>query len=160
MTDFNVSKNHVRHMCAAGIVLCVGIASAQNVPNFSGTWEPLRSSDPTATMAVQTVRQTETTLTIGHDSAMGGHKFIYKLDGSENRSTLMNIESTAKVSVASDTITITRVDQYPDGRVRDTTQVWSLDAAGNLVIEGTDGTRGETPINRKLVYKKRVLSKD
>jgi hypothetical protein len=111
-------------------------------------------------MAVQTIRQTPTTLTIGHDSGMGGHNFVYKLDGSENRSTLMNIESTARVSVDADKLTINRVDEYPDGRIRETTQVWTLDSEGNLVIEGIDVTRGETPIARKLVYKKRVLLKN
>ena len=91
---------------------------------------------------------------------MGGHRFVYKLDGSENHSTLMNIASTARVSVDADKLTINRVDKYPDGRIRETTQVWTLDTEGHLVIEGTDGMRGETPIARKLVYKKRVLLKN
>ena len=143
-----------------GVVLCAQLLSAQTPPNFSGTWEPVRSSDPVGTMAVQTIRQTATTLTIGHDSGMGGHKFVYRLDGSENYSTLMNIESRARVSLDTDKLTINRVDEYPDGRIRETTQVWSLDSDGNLVIDGTDRTRGETPIARKLVYRKRVLLKN
>jgi hypothetical protein len=99
-------------------------------------------------------------LTVGHDSSMAGHEFVYKLDGSENHSTLMNIESTATVSVDGNKLTINRVDAYPDGRIGENRQVWSLDPKGNLVIEATDGTRGETPITRKLVYKKRLLSKN
>ena len=49
----------------------------------------------------------------------------------------------ANVSVKGDTLTIARVDKYPDGRIRENTQVWSLNAEGNLVIEATDGLRSE-----------------
>ena len=69
-------------------------------------------------------------LTYGHASSGGGHKFVYKLDGSENHSTLMNIRSVARVSVDGDKLTISRVDTYPDGRVRENTQVWSINATG------------------------------
>ena len=162
MIDLHSSNDWVRSLrLAAGIALCAASVSAQTgLPNFSGTWEPISVSDPLATAAVQTVRQTETVLTVGHDSSMAGHKFVYKLDGSENHSTLMNIESTARVSVDGNKLTINRVDAYPDGRIRENRQVWSLDPKGNLVIEATDGTRGETTITRKLVYKKRLLSKN
>ena len=161
MVDVHRIKTRAgRGLALAGMALCAELLSGQTPPNFSGTWEPLRSSDPVGSMAVQTIRQTTTTLTIGHDSGMGGHRFVYKLDGSENHSTLMNIASTARVSVDADKLTINRVDKYPDGRIRETTQVWTLDTEGHLVIEGTDGMRGETPIARKLVYKKRVLLKN
>jgi hypothetical protein len=100
-------------------------------------------------------------LTIGHAASGGGHKFVYRTDGSENPSTLEShlslITSLAKVSVKGDARTIARVDKYPDGRIRENTQVWSLNAAGNLVIESTDRLRGEAPATRTHVYKKLVL---
>ena len=138
------------------ILICVRPAGAQTTPNFSGTWEQVSSSDPTITDQTQTVVQTLTTLTVGHPSPRGGHKFVYKLDGSESRSTLMNIESVAKISVQGDRLTISRIDTYPDGRIRENRQVWSVDPTGNLVIESTDGLKGGVTTTREVVYKKRV----
>ncbi len=138
---------------SVGLALCASIAAAQGKPNFSGTWEPIEAG------SIQTVTHTNDTLTIGHASEGGGHGFTYKTDGSENHSTLMNVKSVAIVSVKGDTLTIARVDNYPDGRVRENTQVWSLNAEGHLVIESKDGLKGEAPTARKTVYKKRVVVK-
>ena len=134
-------------------VLAATLAVAQTGPNFSGTWEPIGSP---SSGTVQTVVHTKDTLTLGHASEHAGHKFVYKTDGSENRSTLMQVESVARVTVTADGLTIARVDKYPDGRIRENRQVWSLDPAGNLVIESTDGLKGEPPTTRKQVYRKRA----
>ena len=146
-----------------GVTLSAGLAAVQTLPNFSGTWEPVSSSDPTAPGTTQTVSHTNGTLTIGHASSGDGHKFVYKTDGSENHSALEShgsqIVSVTMVSAKGDTLTLARVDKYPDGRIRENTQVWSLDSAGNLVIEATDGLRGDAPVTRKNVYKNRVLLK-
>jgi hypothetical protein len=160
MTSLHPSKPRlmVAGVCL-GIAFRAGLAMAQSLPNFSGIWEPITSPGTLGTSVTQTVTHTDTTLTLGHASQGGGHRFVYKLDGSPNHSTLMHVESVATVSVGRDTLTIARVDRYPDGRIRENTQVWSLDAAGNLVIEATDGLRGNTPEKRKTVYKKRTLAK-
>ncbi len=151
---------HFPGLMIAAIALCAGFAGAQTPPDFSGTWEPVELSETAFSAAVQTVSHTATALTYGHASSGGGHKFVYKLDGSENHSTLMNIRSVAKVSVDGDKLTISRVDTYPDGRVRESTQVWSIDATGHLVIDSTDGLKGEKPVARRVVYKKkRILLK-
>jgi len=139
--------------------LWVGVTAAQPRPNFSGTWEPIGVPEATASAQVQTVVHTKDTLTLGHRSEHDGHKFAYKTDGSENRSTLMNVESVATVTVTPDGLTIARVDKYPDGRIRENRQVWTLDPAGNLVIESTDGLKGEPPTTRKQVYKKRAIAR-
>ena len=105
-------------------------------PDFSGTWEPVELSETAFSAAVQTVSHTATALTYGHASSGGGHKFVYKLDGSENHSTLMNIRSVAKVSVDGDKLTISRVDTYrtvASGRAPRSGQsmppaIWSLTA--------------------------------
>ena len=136
---------------AVGLTLCTSITAAQGKPNFSGTWEPIDGGP------VQTVTHANDKLTIGHASEGGGHGFVYKTDGTENHSTLMNIKSVAVVTVNGDTLTIARVDNYPDGRVRENTQQWSLDAEGRLVIESKDGLKGETPATRKTTYKKRGI---
>ena len=139
--------------------LWASVASAQTGPNFSGTWEPVGLPEATASAQVQTVVHTKDTLTLGHRSEHDGHKFAYKTDGSENRSTLMNVESVATVTVTADGLTIARVDKYPDGRIRENRQVWTLDPAGNLVIESTDGLKGEPPTTRKQVYRKRTVAR-
>ena len=136
-----------------GLALGACLAAAQGKPNFSGTWEPIQGG------AVQTVAHTKDTLRIGHESEGGGHAVAYKTDGSENHSTLMNIKSVAIVSIKGDTLTIARVDNYPDGRIRENTQVWSLDAEGHLVIESKDGLKGEVPTTRRTTYRKRALLK-
>ena len=151
---------HYPSLMIAGLALCAGFAGAQTTPDFSGTWEPVELSENAISAAVQTVSHTATTLTYGHASSGGGHKFVYKLDGSENHSTLMNIRSVAKVSLGGDRLTISRIDTYPDGRIRENTQVWSIDVTGHLVIDSTDGLKGEKPVARRFVYKKeRVLLK-
>jgi hypothetical protein len=160
VSDFHGSKNRRRLLgLSFGFCLSPAFAAAQVGPNLSGTWEQISSSDPAITGQEQTVIHTPTTLTVGHPSPRGGHKFVYKLDGTESRSTLMNIESVARVSVERDKLTIARIDTYPDGRIRENTQIWSLDPAGNLVIQSTDGLKGGTSTARKLVYKKRTLTK-
>jgi hypothetical protein len=47
------------------------------------------------------------------------------------------------------TTTVTR-----DGERTDSTATWSLDAAGNLIIESTSGGRTEPPRTTKMTYKK------
>lgn len=157
MTDVDSWKTTRRLIgLTVAILVCARVAGAQPAPNFSGTWDPVKADPPGLGGATQTVIHTDTTLTLGHASAGGGHRFVYKLDGSPNHSTLMNVKSVATASVDRGKLTIARVDHYPDGRIRENRQVWSLDSAGNLVIEGTDGLRGETPTTRKTTYKKRV----
>jgi len=160
------------HACGTRLMtvgLCVGVAlwatvaGAQTVPNFSGTWEPIDSADLTAPGIVQTVTHTNSKLIIGHTSTGSGHGIVYKTDGSANRSTLEShgspIESVATVSIKGGAMTIARIDSYPDGRIRENTQVWSLNPDGNLVIASTDGLKGETPVTRSVVYRKRVISR-
>jgi hypothetical protein len=71
MIDLHSSNDWVRSLrLAAGIALCAASVSAQTgLPNFSGTWEPI-SADPSATAAVQTVRQTD------RDRAHRGPRFL------------------------------------------------------------------------------------
>jgi hypothetical protein len=143
---------------SVGLALCASMALAQNRPDFSGTWEPIGSAGGNSGL-VQTVTHKDGTLTLAHASEGGGHRFVYKTDGSENHSTLMDAKSVATVTVKGDALTMVRVSTYPDGRIRENTQVWSLNAEGHLVIESKDGLRGETPAVRKTVYKKRVILK-
>ena len=142
-----------------GLALGACLAAAQGTPDFSGTWEQIGAAGGNTSGIVQTVVHKDGTLTLAHASEGGGHRFVYKTDGSESLSTLMDVKSVATVTVKGDALTMVRLSTYPDGRIRENTQVWSLDAEGHLVIESKDGLRGEAPTARKTVYKKRVLLK-
>jgi hypothetical protein len=138
--------------CVA-ILFCALILNAQAKPNFSGKWVSIGPADAPIGLQ-QTITQDATTLTVGHASEGGGHKVVYRLDGSENSFTTADVHSVARAWWNKDKLEIHRVDNYPDGRVRQNQQVWSLQPNGNLVIESTDGLVGETPTERRTIYKK------
>jgi hypothetical protein len=128
--------------------LCAFAASSllyAQVPDFSGPWI-LESITPSGhgVGQQQVVRQTATTLTVGHSG--GRHSIVYRLDGEESRSTVAGVESVSKVTWDGKRLVIVRLDNYPDGRKRNTKQVWSLDA-GKRTIVMTEGERSTT-----LVY--------
>ena len=152
----------MRGATTAGLLigmLWASLAGAQT-PNFSGTWEAIDSADA-KDPEVLTVTQTKDTLiaryavpaSLSHNNGVSVRS-VYKTDGSENHSTLMDVESAVTVTSKNGQLTLVSVSKYPDGRIRETTQVWSLDAGGNLVIETRDGLRGEAPESRKQVYRR------
>ena len=142
---------------AGFIVLLAASASAQDKPNFTGTWA-IVSEKEGSRQPDQIVEQTATTLAIGHASEGGRHRAVYKLDGTENRNVISShggeIVTIAKASWTGDKLTITSATTYPDGRKRDDKQVWSLDAGGRLVVEYTQ-TTPQGPRTGKTVYTKR-----
>jgi len=143
-------------------ILWAGLAGAQT-PNFSGRWEPVGSPDaPDSNLTLITHTTDRLSIRDSCVSIRGGHYggprmlSVYKMDGSENRSTRMDVESVATATMKDGRLTIVTVSKYPDGRIYDTTEVWSLDSAGDLVIETWDGLRGVAPNSRKQVYRKRI----
>src|SRR5688572_15304102 len=84
-----------RRMAARRLAICVltllallatAPATAQQKPNFTGTWVAVSPAE--AAGEEQEVRHTATTLSTGHASEGGGHHATYKLDGSESRNEL------------------------------------------------------------------------
>lgn len=156
----------VARMRAATATLVIGVLfgslSGAQTPDFSGKWEPMSSVDGTDS-EVLTITQTKDTVTVmratpGSIVHYNGVSVTstYKTDGSENRSAMMDAEAVVTVVSKNGQLTLVSVSKYPDGRIREITEVWSLDGAGNLVIETKDGLRGETPKSRKQVYRKRI----
>ena len=144
-------------LVAAGIVLSVAMASTQQKPNFSGRW--IAVSPAEAAGQEQVVEHDATSLAVGHASTGGGHRAVYKLDGTESRNVLTthgdDIVTTARAAWKENQLTITSSTTYPDGRRLEKTQVWSLDGEGRLVIDMTDTMQGQPPAKFKLVYTKR-----
>ena len=144
-------------MAAVGILLVLAVPSAQEKPNFGGRW--VVESPAGDAGLEETVTQTAATLTTGHASSGHGHRSVYKLDGTESRNVLVShnqeIVTLSKASWTGDTLTITGDTTYPDGRKWQTTQVWSLDSQGRLVIVFTETGMNPTTTTTRRVYTRR-----
>jgi hypothetical protein len=132
-------------LIAAAILAVATMAYAQK-PDFSGTWTP---DPPPAEGAGRgmggpmTVKHSGDTLTVERQGRGGQMTTAYKLDGSETKISMGQMEMTAKAKWDGNKIVITTIT--PNG---ENTQTWSLEG-GVLTIERTGG-RGAG----KTTYKK------
>jgi hypothetical protein len=126
-------------LIAASFLAMAAFASAQQRPNFSGTWVFISPADQAG--LEETIVHTATELSFGHESEGGGHNFSYNLDGSESRHVMTShgedIVSVAKVAWEGDTLVIHQTTRYPDGRKLEMRSTMSLNAAGELVREAS-----------------------
>ena len=133
--------------------------SAQNTPNFSGSWTMMASPDASAGGGGRgggrggfgglgqgaTISQDGTALTITRSTQAGETESVYKLDGSESTNTLSfggnSVEQVSTANWEGSTLVITtRMDM--GGNAIETTMALSLDEEGSLVIESTRPGRG------------------
>ncbi len=139
------------------ITLGVVAIAAQQKPNFSGRWVTVSPTE--AAGQEQVVTHDAATLTTGHASEGGGHGAVYKLDGTESRNVLTShgepIVTRSKAAWSGAQLTITSNTTYPDGRTRESKEVWSLDAEGRLVIEVNLTVSGQQPMTIKMVSVKK-----
>ena len=139
---------------ATAVLAVATLAFAQAKTDFSGSWAP--EVDPAAPAPTggggggrgmgggpMTVKQTATELTIEREGPNGAISQVYKLDGSESKISMGQMEATATAKFDGGKLVITTKSERGEQ-----TQTWSL-AGGVLTIEGTGG-RGPT----KRVYKK------
>ena len=130
---------------------------AQQKPNFSGRWVQLSPS--LGAGSEQVVEQTEATLTTTHDSEGGGHRFAYRLDGSDTTSTLqshgMDIVTVSKANWNGNRLTITSTSTYTPERKLEQTFVWSIDEKGQLVVDLTQTMTGRATEQHQVIYRKR-----
>jgi hypothetical protein len=125
-----------RHSFAALIAFaCVSFVSAQQKPNFAGTWVGLSPADVAGNQ--QTITQTPTTLTLRHGAEGDDHVTTYKLDGSESQNAIAShgaqIVSTARAAWEGDRLVIDEATIYPDGRKVQRKLTFALDKDGQLV---------------------------
>jgi hypothetical protein len=122
-------------------------------PNFSGTW---RATDPPvgAVLGAQVVVvQSETAITLTY----GGRETVYTFDGTETD--LKNTGGgtvTARAKWDAGKLTLTTVTSV-NGRPTEATMVWSLDAAGDLVVESSSGG-GPAVSTARTIYKRQPES--
>jgi hypothetical protein len=155
---------------ALSLVFAAAVAQAQDKPNFSGSWT--RVADPNAAAAggrgggrgglgmTATLTQDANTLTVTRTMQAGEIKTVYNLDGSDSKNTMMmgrggnSVEQISKASWEGNTLVITTNYTMGENAVT-TTQKFSLDASGQLVLEVTNpGRGGGAPVTMTMTYKK------
>ena len=120
--------------------LVVAGVSAQERPNFSGTWIV---SPPSKSAGKEHV--------IKHDAAslsttIGRRPVTYPLDGTEHSSQVPMSGDVIRVSTRAawekDRVVITVRTAYPTGMKTVTRETWSLDAKGRLIIDIVETMEG------------------
>jgi hypothetical protein len=143
-------------------------ATAQSKPNFAGKWTLV--PDPNAPAPTGrgggrggglgeafSAEQTDKTLTVvTTNPQIGEVKAVYNLDGSESKNPIsfggQSVDRVSKVKWDGAKLVITTTSNF-NGNAFETTQTWSLDATGNLLVESTSNVTG-TPTTTKATYKK------
>src|SRR5690349_20931254 len=119
-------------LIAVALVASLSVASAQQKTDFSGTW--LQLSPTEGAGGQQIIKQTDTRLTMFHDSEGSGHSMVFHLDGTEAKSTITShgaeVVTVSKAAWAGGRLTITSKTTYSPERVMDQTMVWSVDEKG------------------------------
>jgi hypothetical protein len=130
---------------ATAVLAVATMAFAQAKTDFSGSWAP--EADPAAAAAPaggggggrgmgggpMTVKQTATELTIERQGPNGAVSTVYKLDGTESKISMGQMEATATAKFDGPKLVITTKSERGEQ-----TQTWSL-AGGVLTIDRTGG---------------------
>ena len=148
----------------SAVIVCVALlgatASAQEKPNFVGTWKLADAATADMFTPTQiTVAQDTTVLTITTTGQMGEFKTTYNVDGTEGRSPLdfngTTIDRTTKMAWDGNKLVLTSTSEM-NGQTAEFKSVWSLTPDGTLATETTfpDFQGGGAPITIKANYKK------
>ena len=127
---------------AAAVFAVATMAFAQAKTDFSGSWTPEAAPDAAAAGGgggrgmcggPMTVKQTATDLTIERQGPNGAVSQVYKLDGSESKISMGQMEATATAKFDGPKLVITTKSERGEQ-----TQTWSL-TGGVLTIDRTGG---------------------
>ena len=138
-------------------VLAGSAQVANQKPNFSGRW--IVVSPISAAGEVQTISHDATTITLSHGAEAGSeHVIKYVLNGKAHRSVMPShgseIVTLATATWKGEQLTIVSTSTYPDGNTLNQTQVWSVDAKGQLVVDATEVFTGRARTTVRYVYRK------
>lgn len=154
---------------ALSLVIAATPALAQDKPDFSGSWTLV--VDPNAAPTGgrgggrgglgqgAMLTMDATTLTITRTTQGGEVKTVYKLDGSESKNTVAmgrggnSVEQVSKAVWDGNKLVVTTNYMMGDNAVV-TTQTFSLDASGQLVVTFEGPGRGGERMNTTMTYKK------
>jgi len=139
-------------MAAIAALAVATVAFAQAKPDFSGTWTPDAPAAPAAGAppaggapggggggggrgggGPMTVKQSATELTIERQGPNGAVSTVYKLDGTESKISMGQMEATATAKWDGPKLVITTKSERGEQ-----TQTWSVDG-GVLTIDRTGG---------------------
>lgn len=160
----------MRALVAGVAIVLAGVAGvaayAQSKPSFAGKWTLV--PDPNAQGGGRgrggmglgqefVVTQDDKTLTtVSNNPQMGEIKAVYNLDGTETKNPLsfggQTVERISKVKWDGAKLVITTNSSF-NGNPVESTQTWSLDNSGNLVIDSTSNFGGNATTT-KSTYKK------
>jgi hypothetical protein len=140
--------------------------TAQSKPNFAGKWTLVPDPNAPAPTGrgrggglgdVFSAEQTDKTLTVvTTNPQIGEVKAVYNLDGSESKNPIsfggQSVDRVSKVKLDGAKLVISTTTNF-NGNAAESTQTWSLDATGNLLVETTSNFSG-TPTTTKATYKK------
>lgn len=134
-------------------------ATAQDKPDFSGTWKLAGEAADQFTPTQMVVAKDATLLTVTTTGQMGEFKTTYKLDGAAGSSPLdfqgNMIDRTTKMAWSDNKLTLTATSDM-NGQAFEIKSVVSAGPAGTMVVETTfpDFQGGGAPITTKSTYKK------
>ena len=162
-------KRFMSVVAIASLVIAGASVSAQSKTSFAGKWTMV--PDPNAAAAAGgrgrgmggglgqefTAAQDDKTLTVTtNNPQLGELKSVYNLDGSESKNPLnfggQTVDRVSKVKWDGAKLVITTTISF-NGNPTESTQTWSLDSSGSLVVESSSNFTG-TPTTTKVTYKK------
>ena len=136
------------------LALVIGAgAPAVQKPAFSGTWIIQPPNKAAGTERV--IKQDDKTITI----TTSGRAATYQLDGVEHRQTLAmrggEIVVLTKAQWDGSTVIVTVATAYPNNMKTLEKEIWSIDAAGQFVVDFTETAEGQPPHVMKIVHTKK-----
>jgi hypothetical protein len=143
----------------AAVALTAAAATAQDKPDFTGTWKLVGEAPDQFTPSQMVVAKDATLLTVTTTGQMGEFKTTYKLDGSAGSSPLdfqgNMIDRTTKATWNENKLTLSAVSDM-GGQTIEIKSVVSAGPDGTMVVETTfpDFQGGGGPITSKATYKK------
>ncbi len=141
------------------LTVASAVVSAQDKPNFAGTWKLAGEAPDMMTAPQMVVVQDAKTLTVTSSSQMGEFKTPFNLDGTETRAPLefngTTFDRVTKAAWSGNKLVLTTKSEF-NGQSFETKMTWTLNTDGTLLIESTrpDFQGGGGPVTTKATYKK------
>jgi hypothetical protein len=152
-------------VAVATLVIAGASMAAQSKPSFAGKWTIVPDANSAAAVSGRggglgaefTVVQDNKTVTVTtNNPQLGELKTVYNLDGSETKNPInfggQSVNRASKVKWDGAKLVITTTVSM-DANVAETTQSWTLDGSGNLLVETASSFTGQS-MTTKATYKK------
>ena len=147
------------------LVIAAASVSAQSKPNFAGKWTIVPDANSAAAISGRggtlgaeftAVQDDKTVTVVTNNPQLGELKTVYNLDGSETKNPInfggQSVDRVSKVKWDGAKLVITTTISM-SGNVAETTQSWTLDGSGNLLVETLSTFTGQSTTT-KATYKK------